>query len=73
MVASLLFRYAALTPIPAFLAPPDESDPRHNAYDFYAEVQSAPDDLKRLTDEHESMACRRRGYGERALLGKARV
>eukprot|EP00935_MAST-01C_sp_MAST-1C-sp1_P001429 g1429.t1 len=42
--------------------PPDESDARHGAYDFYAEQIAAPDDLQHLTDHHESMAFRRRGY-----------
>ena len=39
----------------------DESDARHGAYDFYAEQVAAPDDLKHLTDQYESMAFRRRG------------
>ena len=34
---------------------------RHGAYDFYTEQLAAPNDLKHLTDEHESMAFRRRG------------
>ena len=34
---------------------------RHGAYDFYTEQLAAPDDLKHLTDLHESMAFRRRG------------
>eukprot|EP00935_MAST-01C_sp_MAST-1C-sp1_P001221 g1221.t1 len=45
-----------------------ESDPRHGSYDFYAEQMAAPDDLKFLTDQHESMAFRRRGYERDALL-----
>eukprot|EP00935_MAST-01C_sp_MAST-1C-sp1_P001841 g1841.t1 len=45
-----------------------ESDPRHNSFDFYKEQMAAPDDLKFLTDEHESMAFRRRGYERDALL-----
>ena len=45
---------------------PDECDARHGAYDFYAEQLAAPDDLKHLTDEFESMAFRRRGYEVRA-------
>eukprot|EP00935_MAST-01C_sp_MAST-1C-sp1_P002419 g2419.t1 len=45
-----------------------ETDARHGAYDFYAEQQSAPDDLKHITDENESMAFRRRGYERDALL-----
>eukprot|EP00935_MAST-01C_sp_MAST-1C-sp1_P000028 g28.t1 len=45
-----------------------ESDARHGAYDFYAEQLAAPDDLKYLTDLHESMAFRRRGYERDALL-----
>ena len=44
----------------------DESDARHGAYDFYAEQLAAPDDLKHLTEENESMAFRRRGYEVRA-------
>ena len=39
----------------------DEADARHGAYDFYAEQLEAPDDLKQLTDQYESMAFRRRG------------
>eukprot|EP00935_MAST-01C_sp_MAST-1C-sp1_P000326 g326.t1 len=38
------------------------------SYDFYAEQMAAPDDLKFLTDQHESMAFRRRGYERDALL-----
>ena len=53
----------------------DESDARHGAYDFYAEQLAAPDDLKHLTEENESMAFRRRGYevsesGRRADLSE---
>ena len=40
----------------------DEADPRHGAYDFYHELENAPQDLQQLTDQHESMAFRRRGY-----------
>eukprot|EP00935_MAST-01C_sp_MAST-1C-sp1_P002501 g2501.t1 len=40
----------------------DESDQRHGAYDFYAEQIAAPDDLKQLTDQYESLPFRRRGY-----------
>ena len=36
--------------------------------DFYAEQMAAPIDLQHLTDEHESMAFRRRGYERDALL-----
>ena len=45
-----------------------ESDVRHNPYDFCAEAESAPPDLKLLTIENESMAFRRRGYERDALL-----
>eukprot|EP00935_MAST-01C_sp_MAST-1C-sp1_P001090 g1090.t1 len=38
------------------------------SYDFYAEQMAAPDDLKFLTDQYESMAFRRRGYERDALL-----
>ena len=48
---------------------PDECDARHGAYDFYAEQLAAPPDLKHLTDEHESMAFRRRGYEVRGRPG----
>ena len=51
---------ASLPPTPW----PDESDQRHGAYDFYAEQIAAPDDLKQLTDQYESLPFRRRGYGE---------
>ena len=37
--------------------------------DFYAEKLAAPDDLKHLTDENESMAFRRRGYEVRGRPG----
>eukprot|EP00935_MAST-01C_sp_MAST-1C-sp1_P000302 g302.t1 len=46
----------------------DESDARHGAYDFAAEQQRAPQDLKHLTDAHESLPFRRRGYERDAML-----
>ena len=39
-----------------------DANTRHGAFDFYEERLTAPDDLKRLTDNIESMAFRRRGY-----------
>ena len=48
-------------PLYAVCSMPDEADARHGAYDFYAEQLEAPDDLKQLTDQYESMAFRRRG------------
>jgi hypothetical protein len=45
-----------------------ESDARFGAYDFYEEQTKAPEDLKFLTDAHESLPFRRRGYERDAML-----
>jgi hypothetical protein len=45
-----------------------ESDARFGAYDFYKEQTNAPEDLKFLTDAHESLPFRRRGYERDAML-----
>jgi hypothetical protein len=45
-----------------------ESDARFGAYDFYEEQTKAPEDLKFLTEAHESLPFRRRGYERDAML-----
>ena len=46
-----------------FILPPTPLHSHSQATgDFYTEQIAAPDDLKHLTDQHESMAFRRRGY-----------
>ncbi len=56
------------------MLPPDDATladllrPLNPLQDFYKEQMAAPDDLKHLTDYHESMPFRRRGYERDALL-----
>ena len=45
-----------------------ESDTRYGAYNFYEEQAQAPEDLRALTDLHESLPFRRRGYERDAML-----
>jgi hypothetical protein len=45
-----------------------EEDPRHHAVDFQAERESAPEDLKHLFDEYESLAWRRRRHELQATM-----
>ena len=45
-----------------------ETDPRHSPYDFAAESAQAPEDLRSLVENHESLPFRRRGYERDAML-----
>ena len=59
MRACVPFRLtSACSPCPPSHA---ESDPRHCPFDFYAEQEQAPEDLRFLTDQYESLPFRRRG------------
>jgi hypothetical protein len=67
----LRIEFSVLSSVVSFLPPPHlppQLDPRFGAFDFAAAYSTAPDDLKTMISNHESLPFRRRGYERDGML-----